>query len=658
MASPPLPGGSRHVGRVIDPSVREDGEPEPALELNSERLAGESASEAEFGAGSGAESALPRGGRARELLLERAQSVRSAQGTTTEGSPSEPDLESLGDLEEIGRPTETPLPDPDLLGPTQRAPGAPERLGESGRLSPTLVAVFGTLLGVATVSSLVALGMSLDLPLPASAPAPSAATSASSAPPASAALAAPAPPPRRPKQPGPWRIVDARGEAGTRLVEGKIGTDSFLGALEKAAVPTREVYRVMKAMKGVRDFDRCKKNDKFSVLLDRASSRMKAFEYQVSAEEVYQAREGADGLLKGSRLDLKVERRQVTGGLVADGKSLDGSAQAAGLEAGLSRALAKALDGHQSLDEIEAGSRLRVIVQEVSVLGEFARYSGVEALEIVPPDSGKPFRLYYFDVAPERGYYDAEGHSPYEGGWRKPIPTAPMTSPFNLKRLHPILKKIHPHLGIDYGAPIGTPIGASNYGTVSFVGFLGPTGNLVKVEHDNGIETGYAHLSRFAEGIKVGDKVKRLQTIGYVGSTGRSTGPHLHFLARKNGEFIDPATLNMDAMRTISKANREAFAQVKAKYDAQLETIALPDRPASAAKPAPSVEASAASSVAAPAAPAPSNAELDTGEDDETPARPANAPANPARKPGSNVFLSDKELLELQGSSDDGEITE
>ncbi|HTU59122.1 MAG TPA: hypothetical protein VMF89_11825, partial [Polyangiales bacterium] len=211
MASPPLPGGSRHVGRVIDPSVREDGEPEPALELNQERLAGESASEAEFGAGSGAEPALPRGGRAREVLLERAQAIRDAQSSSA-APPSEPELESLGDLEEIGRPTETPLPDPDLLGPAQRAPGAPERLGESGRLSPTLVAVFGTLLGVATVSSLVALGMSLDLPLPATTPTPSAATSASAAPTPSAATApAPAPAPKRPKQPGPWRITDARG---------------------------------------------------------------------------------------------------------------------------------------------------------------------------------------------------------------------------------------------------------------------------------------------------------------------------------------------------------------------------------------------------------------------------------------------------------------
>src|SRR5690606_23158210 len=102
------------------------------------------------------------------------------------------------------------------------------------------------------------------------------------------------------------------------------------------------------------------------------------------------------------------------------------------------------------------------------------------------------------------------------------------------------------------------------------------SGNLVKVQHPGDIETGYAHLSRFAEGLKVGDRVKRLQVIGYVGSTGRSTGPHLHFTVKKDGKFIDPITLNLDGMRVLPKSERDAFMQVKAKYDALLDAIQLP----------------------------------------------------------------------------------
>lgn len=653
MASSSLPGGSRHVGRVIDPSVREDGDPEPELELAQEPAKGAAAPETRSDHDS---SGLPRGGRAREVLLERAQAARNAN--------AEPSGPSVAELDEIGQPELDALAsERQPAMPGQRAPSAPERLLAPGRLSPTLVAVFGTLLGVATVSSLVALGMNVDMPLSNSASAPNVKSTAS------AALAPPpVPRPVRVKQPGPWRVADARGEAGTRLVEAKVGTEPFLKALETAGVATRETYRVLTAMKGVRDFDHCKSSDRFAVLIERGSSKVKAFEYMVSAEEVYQAREGADGYLKGTRLDLKVERKQVTAALMQEGKSLDASAPNYGLEPGIARALAKALDGHESLDDIEQGSRIRVIAQEVSVLGEFARYSGIEALEIVPPGDGKErFRLYYFEGAGERGYFDADGHATYEGGWRKPIPTAPMTSPYNLKRMHPILKKIMPHLGIDFGAPVGTPVGASSYGTVSFVGFLGPTGNLVKIAHSDGVETGYAHLSRFADGLKVGDKVKRLQTIGYVGSTGRSTGPHLHFLARKNGEFIDPATLNLDSMRTISKENRDAFLQVKAKYDAALDAIALPPAPVIAAppKPAESVAAAAPPSdttatpaTADSAAPAANNADVDSGDEvDENSAKPASATTpNQNQKSGSSVYLSDKELLQLQGSSDDGEV--
>jgi murein DD-endopeptidase MepM/ murein hydrolase activator NlpD len=662
VASTPLPGGSRHVGRVIDPSVRDDGEPEPAVELEAERPSdvGEPVPDVS------SQPALPRGARARDALLERAAAQREAEAVDA--------AQPLGNLDEVGRSEGESGPDAETDALPSRAPSVP--LGAPlGRLSPNQVALFSTLLGVATVASLIALGMNFDVRPAArhSEPAASAAVP-------SAAVEEPAPPPKakraRTKVPGPWRIADARGDAKLRIIEGKIGPDAFLKALEKAGVQTKETYRVLTAMKGVRDFDHCKSSDRFAALIERGSSKLKAFEYIASAEEVYQAREGDDGFLKGAKLDLAVERNEISAALVYDGKSFDASAEQAGLEHGLGKVVAKALDGQMALDELERGSRIRVIAQEVVVLGEFARYSGVEAVEIRSPDPSKPpFRVYYFAAEAERGYFDADGHSPYEGGWRKPIPDARMTSPYNLTRMHPILKKVMPHLGIDFGAPMGTPVGAASYGTVSFASYIGPTGNLVRIDHANGIQTGYAHLSRFAEGLKVGDKVKRLQLIGYVGSTGRSTGPHLHFSARKNGDFIDPASLNLDAMRTLSKENRGAFAEVKARYDAKLDAITLPE-PLRGAAPTPAAAESA--SAAPPVAAAPSasepaaarNAGNDPGDDEEedtgTPngAPPSGSPSPAAAGPpateksGKAVYLTDKELLKLQGATDEGEVVE
>ena len=596
------------------------------------------------------------GERARERLLAKARAVREE---------SEREAPVQGGLDEIGRADEPDAPEAELdaVGvPSGRAPAAP--LVPRGRspLSPTLLAVFGTLIGVATVLSLVALMINVDR---RRAPSPAASTSAvAAAPRPSASEVAEAPPvPKRVRQKvaGPWRIADAKGDPKLRVVDGKVGTDSFIKALTGAGVEEREAYRVITSMKGVRDFDKCNKSDRFSALIERSSSKLKAFEYSVGVEEIYQAREGDDGLLKGSKLDLKIERNQVTGSLVYDGQSFDASAERAGFDPGLGHVLALALQGHLSLDELERGDTLRLIGQEVTVLGEFARYTGIEAVEVrhVSPKR-EALRVYYFDDPSLRGYYDGTGKSPYEGGWRKPIPGAAITSAFNPRRMHPILHKIMPHMGTDIGAPTGTPVGASAPGTVSYVGPGGPAGNLIKVMHANGIETGYAHLSRYAEGIKVGDKVKRLQTVGYVGNTGRSTGPHLHFSAQRDGKFFDAETLNLDGMRVLNQEQRQTFMAVVAKYNPLLDAIALP-------APLPAIEgaAPASAALASSAAEEPGLAEPVEPDDSAKPAAAAAAPAAAAPVPaaapdkgGNSVYLSDKELLKMQSATDEGEVSE
>jgi murein DD-endopeptidase MepM/ murein hydrolase activator NlpD len=239
-----------------------------------------------------------------------------------------------------------------------------------------------------------------------------------------------------------------------------------------------------------------------------------------------------------------------------------------------------------------------------------------------------------------RGYYDARARAPYEGGWRKPV-DAPITSRFNPKRMHPVLHRIMPHTGTDFGAPAGTPVGASAPGVVEFVGSGGPSGNLVTVKHAGGIQTGYAHLSRFADGLKVGDRVKRLQLVGYVGSTGRSTGPHLHFSAKRDGKFFDAETLNLDGLRVLEPSERTHFDKVKLEYDAKLDQIALPPRPPQPARPA---EPSA-------------SAETDPMTEPNEPAPPpAVAGGTPPSRPGNPIYLTDEELLKLQGQGDGDEV--
>jgi hypothetical protein len=142
--------------------------------------------------------------------------------------------------------------------------------------------------------------------------------------------------------------------------------------------------------------------------------------------------------------------------------------------------------------------------------------------------------------------------------------------------MHPILKRIKPHNGTDFGAPVGTPVVAASGGKVAFVGRAGPNGNMVTIAHDGGYQTGYSHLSRFAKGLKAGARVEQRQTLGYVGSTGRSTGPHLHFSAKKGGRFIDPETLNLDGLLRLT-VDQRLSSDLRRRYDRMLDGMKLPE---------------------------------------------------------------------------------
>lgn len=556
-------------------------------------------------------------------------------------------------------PMMTPAPG-DVMNELDRIAGRSGARFTGPTLSPNLTALLGGLLGLTVI---ITLGLLLERSPTVSAPAHIAQKSEVAAQPTPAEEPAR---PARAKVAGPWRVLDDKDKAGNRIVAGKIGKQAFLRAIQDAGLPKNEAYRAYTALKGTLNLDHCKSSDEFIALLSGREKKLIGFEYVISKEEVYQAKPNEAGHLVGAKLDLKVDRNQIRRAFAHDGKSFEESARRAGFDPGISNAVSAALRGHSALSDFKAGDRMRIIAQEVTVLGEFSRYSGIEAMEILRAGQ-EPRRIYYYSHPVEGGHFDTNGRAPYEGGWRKPIPDAPRTSPFNMKRMHPVLNKVMPHTGTDYGAPTGTPMGATAPGIISFIGDGGPSGNLVKVKHEGGYESGYAHMSRFVPGLKVGDRVERMQTVGYVGSTGRSTGPHLHFTMKKDGVFIDPESLNLDGMRVINKNHREAFAEVRAKYDPILDAIVLPEPILPAAPTAPESDPVAADELNT------DNHDL-MGDDGVASAKappavlpaPVNTPAPaaaPAGKPAqviapSAIFLSDAELLKMQTPRDDGEVNQ
>ena len=157
------------------------------------------------------------------------------------------------------------------------------------------------------------------------------------------------------------------------------------------------------------------------------------------------------------------------------------------------------------------------------------------------------------------GYFDENGKSVKSAFLKAPLQFKRISSYFTKKRFHPILKYYRAHEGIDYAAPIGTPVSAVGDGTVTKSQYSGGYGNLVIIKHPNGYETYYGHLSKYGKGIKKGVRVKQGQVIGYVGSTGLSTGPHLDFRIKKNGSFFNYLTMKMPPTYTLTGKDKEDF---------------------------------------------------------------------------------------------------
>jgi murein DD-endopeptidase MepM/ murein hydrolase activator NlpD len=472
-----------------------------------------------------------------------------------------------------------------------REPPPPRRLGDRevqglevmplGRpveppaISPRMTAVFGGLFGMAVVASIFALLIQVfPVPNQRGAAAPSSSASSESA----EASARPRPKKRERKLlPSPWRVAAL--EKSHHVVKGEMKRRSFIVALDESGVPKKEIYRILKAFEGIRDFEKTGKSDRYAVAMKRGTKEIEAFEYQIDAAEIYQARTGKDGLLRGERLDMKVREEEYATAFYI-GKDLDKSYRHVGLEKGLLAVIDDAFNGRTSHEAFEEGGVVKVVVVEKTALGRFVRYERLKVLEYRPPDPSKqPMRAYWFQGGSTKGYVDERGRRPSHRGWRSPVPGAPVTSHFNPKRMHPVLKKVMPHNGTDFGAPSGTPVYAAYRGKVELVGPHGASGNLVLIDHPGAVQTGYAHLSRFAPGLDKGDSVGTRQLIGYVGSTGRSTGPHLHFSAKRDGKFFDALELKLDALELLPVDDRAAFLQQKQTLDQVLEAMPLPEPP-------------------------------------------------------------------------------
>lgn len=182
-------------------------------------------------------------------------------------------------------------------------------------------------------------------------------------------------------------------------------------------------------------------------------------------------------------------------------------------------------------------------------------------------------KAYSFEQDSSFSYWDAQGNSLRKAFLKAPLSFTRISSHFSYARMHPILKIVRAHTGVDYAAPMGTPVMALGDGTVIGKGYERGGGNFVKIRHNGVYTTGYLHLSKFAKGIQVGSRVQQSDVIGYVGMTGYATGPHLDFRVWKNGTPVNPLTLDSPSDTPIKEVLRPAFEQAMRQQDSVLRSL-------------------------------------------------------------------------------------
>lgn len=219
----------------------------------------------------------------------------------------------------------------------------------------------------------------------------------------------------------------------------------------------------------------------------------------------------------------------------------------------LANEFAQSFKGGVNLRNLQKGDKLVLVYQQKRRLGKL--YGSIKIDASMVETSRKENYIFYY----KENYYDVKGQELTSFLLANPVNYTRISSPFTQNRWHPVLHKYRAHLGIDYAASVGTPVKAAGNGKVTFVGEKGGYGNTIEVNHDSSYKTLYAHLNGFAKGLKGGQSIKQGQVIGYVGNTGLSSGPHLHFGLYRSNTAINPASVVKIAKSALSGNELKAF---------------------------------------------------------------------------------------------------
>lgn len=351
-------------------------------------------------------------------------------------------------------------------------------------------------------------------------------------------------------------LLNSRSSLPPTVVEGVLRNRTLYEALMDHEIPAAEILTLSQSFQPVFDFRTSRPMDAFKVCLDDQNLIQK-FVYKTSPVDEYEAVKDEDGGYTVTKRDIVLDREV--------------AAKVFTIETSLSQAVADSGESQQIVGMIadlfawdidfylfpRTGDRIAVVYERCYKGGEFIQYGDILAARY--EGQNKTFSAFFFNDGQFDGYYDESGKPLKKMFLRTPMKFGKMTSSYSIRRFHPVSKRYKAHTGIDYGAPIGTPILATANGRVAFAGWKGGYGKLLIVKHANGYQTYYGHCSRLLK--KRGQLVEQGEVIARVGNTGVSTGPHVHYEVRVNGKPIDPNRVKKSPGQPLSAELLAAFKQ-------------------------------------------------------------------------------------------------
>lgn len=365
--------------------------------------------------------------------------------------------------------------------------------------------------------------------------------------------------------PAPLAAQPVRPEWTTMTVD---AGDTLSVLFQNAGLSANTLHAVINSSQEAKAFTRLRVGQQVEFKLDDEGQLLAMRSPVNSLETIRIDRDGDSYSFSKDVIEPEVAEKFASG-------TIDSSLFVAAQNAGLSHNLTMQMANIFGYDvdfakEIRQGDRFEVLYEEKQVDGERVGTGNILAARFT--NRGNTYTaVRYTDANGHTSYYRADGTSMRKAFIRTPVEFARISSRFNPGRRHPVLNKIRAHKGVDYAAPTGTPIKATGDGRVVHVGRKGGYGNTVVIKHGQTYQTLYAHMSRYASGIRVGSNVSQGQVIGYVGATGLATGPHLHYEFQVNGVHVDPLSVRLPASDPIPQRERSAFLALSNQLMASLD---------------------------------------------------------------------------------------